>query len=52
MGSSENLFEEKEKPRASKDKDSLPSVKISIPFPPKGSEKVPSLIVPQVSCVS
>ncbi|KAI6690418.1 hypothetical protein NL676_027246 [Syzygium grande] len=40
VGSSENLFEEKEKPRASKDKDSLPSVKISIPFPPKGSEKV------------
>ncbi|KAL3736229.1 hypothetical protein ACJRO7_025220 [Eucalyptus globulus] len=40
VSSSENLFEEKEKPQASKDKDSLPSMKISIPLPPKGSEKV------------
>ncbi|KAF8026169.1 hypothetical protein BT93_F2855 [Corymbia citriodora subsp. variegata] len=40
VGSSEDLFEEKEKPQASKDKDSLPSMKISIPLPPRGSEKV------------
>lgn len=40
VGSSENLFELKEKPQASKDKDSLPNMKISIPLPPKGSEKV------------
>ncbi|XP_048130621.1 ADP-ribosylation factor GTPase-activating protein AGD5 isoform X2 [Rhodamnia argentea] len=39
VGSSENLFEQKENPQASKDKDSLPIMKISIPLPPKGSEK-------------